>query len=143
MIGTPAFMSPEQVNGDHTAVGPASDVYGLGVILYQLLTGRLPYQGTVTAVIGQIANSNILPPPPSRFRQKLDPRLESICLTAMAKSIDERYSSMEEFAAALKPVSDRRSATALPVLTSASRIHSTCWSATSRKRLMPASPGAS
>ena len=103
-MGTPAYMSPEQAEGGGRKVDHRSDIYSLGVILYQLLAGRLPFQGTVTAVIGQIVNLDIRPPPPSRFRQKLDPRLESICLTAMAKSIDERYSSMEEFAAALKTV---------------------------------------
>ena len=71
----------------------------LGVILYELLTGQLPFAGTGLAVVGQILTQP--PLPPSTLRPDLDPRLEAICLKAMAKEVAGRYASMAELAAAL------------------------------------------
>lgn len=100
IIGTPSYMSPEQVQGRTDTVGAASDIYGLGVILYQLLTGRLPFQGPVVSVLAQIATQT--PALPSSFRDRLSPELEAICLQAMAKRPSDRFASMAEFASALK-----------------------------------------
>jgi len=99
LLGTPAYMSPEQVSGDPERMGPASDVYALGVILYELLTGKPPYKGPIMAVIGQIIEGK--PKPPSELRSGLDKRLEAICLKMMAHSVDNRYSSATEAATAL------------------------------------------
>lgn len=99
IMGTPAYMSPEQARGDGKAVGPGSDIYSLGVVLYELLCGRRPFEGTVTEVIGQILH--VEPPQPSQFRSDVDPRLQAICMRAIAKTPSERYSSMKEFATAL------------------------------------------
>jgi serine/threonine protein kinase len=99
ILGTPAYMPPEQVNGDLKAMGPCCDIYSLGVILYELLTGRLPFEGPLGALIAQIVLD--APPPPSRFRSALDSRLEAICLKALAKEPANRFASMKEFAAAL------------------------------------------
>jgi serine/threonine protein kinase len=99
IMGTPAYMSPEQVRGD-LHITHSTDIYTLGVILYELLTGRLPFEGPVHAVLVQITMHE--PNPPSRFRPDLDPRLESICLKAMAKKPENRYASMKDFALALE-----------------------------------------
>jgi serine/threonine protein kinase/HEAT repeat protein len=99
VMGTPAYMPPEQVMGDIEAVGPASDVYSLGAMMYELLTGRLPYTGGV----GEIMAKNVMeaPEPLRVHRPDLDPALEAICLKALAKEPAQRFSSMAEMAAQL------------------------------------------
>jgi formylglycine-generating enzyme required for sulfatase activity/serine/threonine protein kinase len=99
VMGTLGYMSPEQIRGDLTEIGPACDIYALGVILYELLTGRLPFNGSGLAVAGQILTQ--APLPPSMHRGDLAPALEAICLKAMAKAVGDRYASMAELAAAL------------------------------------------
>jgi serine/threonine protein kinase len=100
VVGTPTYMAPEQILGDESAAGPACDVYALGVILYELLTGRAPFEGTTLAVLSQIPT--VEPPPASALRPDLDARLEAICHKAMAKKVTDRYASMAELAAALQ-----------------------------------------
>ncbi len=90
-IGTPAYMPPEQVL-DASTIGPAADVYSLGVILFELLTGRRPFEGPLAAVYGQILHTPA--PVPSSLRPDLDSQLDAICLKAMAKKEDERFGSV-------------------------------------------------
>jgi WD40 repeat protein/tRNA A-37 threonylcarbamoyl transferase component Bud32 len=99
IVGTPAYMSPEQVEGDPDAVGPASDQYSLGVILYEMLTGQLPFQGSVLSVIGQIVHKN--PRQVEELRSGLDPRLAAICRRMMAKDPADRYADLSAAAEAL------------------------------------------
>jgi serine/threonine protein kinase/class 3 adenylate cyclase len=98
LMGTPAYMPPENVLGQADA-SPAGDVYSLGVLLYELLAGRCPFAGPVMAVLAQAVNDG--PPPPSRWRPGLDPRLDAVCLRALAKDPKDRFAGMAAFAEAL------------------------------------------
>lgn len=99
ILGTPAYMSPEQGRGRPDEVGPLSDVYSLGVILYRLLTGTTPFTGSVMEVLAQAQFND--PTPPSAVLPELDPALDAICLKAIAKQPADRYPSAKDFATAL------------------------------------------
>lgn len=100
VMGTPTFMSPEQASGDPTSVGPASDVYSLGAILFMALTGRPPYDDdNHLEVLLQVRESE--PPSPRSINRTLPPDLDTICLKCLAKKPDDRYASAGELAADL------------------------------------------
>lgn len=98
VLGTPAYMAPEQATGRPDLFGPATDVYGLGAILYEVLTGRAPFTGTSTLeVLRRVADE---PPTPPRSVAAGVPRpLEAVCLKALAKPQPERYATAKELAA--------------------------------------------
>jgi tetratricopeptide (TPR) repeat protein/serine/threonine protein kinase len=100
LLGTPGYMAPEQASLKLGPVGPWTDIYSLGVVLYRMLAGRLPFEGNLLTVIDQIAHET--PPPPSRFREDLDCGLERIVLKAIARQPGERYPSARAFAESLE-----------------------------------------
>lgn len=100
LIGTPAYMAPEQVRGELQVMGPSCDIYSLGVILYELLVGRRPFSGTLATVLYQIVHED--PSPPNEVRTGIDSQLSVICLRAIAKRPENRFRSMSELSAALQ-----------------------------------------
>ncbi len=99
-VGTPAYMSPEQIRGDVSEVGATADIYALGVILYELLTGELPFRGPIAKVAYSIVHEE--PVAPSQLRDGIDPKLEAICAKMMVKQREQRYQSMDDVATELK-----------------------------------------
>lgn len=122
VLGSPGYMSPEQLCGDPRLLGPAADVYSLGVVLFELLTRKLPFPGDGSLM--SVINSVMSDPPPnaSHVRREIEPRFADICQKAMAKRVDERYESMHALAMALTTALKTDSGEVPPKEKSSSRI---------------------
>jgi eukaryotic-like serine/threonine-protein kinase len=116
-LGTPAYMAPEQADGSAERVGPHTDVYALGTVLYELLAGRPPFQGSsVAEVLDEVRNSD--PVPPRRLRREIPRDLEIVCLKCLEKHPAQRYKTARELSDDLnrflhgEPIRARRPGTA-------------------------------
>jgi serine/threonine-protein kinase len=98
-MGTPNYISPEQLKGKE--VTPSSDIFSLGVVLYELLTHTKPFVGeNISALVYKITNEN--PPPPSALDPKVPPLFDLVLKKSLAKDPAERYRSAKEMAGALE-----------------------------------------
>jgi serine/threonine protein kinase len=100
MIGSPAYMAPEQARVDGQAIGPTTDIYGLGVVFFELLTGRLPFTGSVLSILAKVLSEE--PPSIPLLRPDCDRELARICKRMLAKAPEQRFGSMQEVAEALQ-----------------------------------------
>ncbi|MCE9533345.1 MAG: serine/threonine protein kinase [Planctomycetes bacterium] len=101
VMGTPSYMPPEQASGDANSAGPAADIYALGAILYECLTGRPPFRApTVVETLDQVRNQ--LPVPPRQFDARIPIELETICLKCLQKKPANRYAVAAELAEDLR-----------------------------------------
>jgi WD40 repeat protein len=114
VLGTPAYMSPEQAAGRVSDLGPATDIYALGVLLYELLTGRPPFRAeTNVEVLRQVLHDE--PAPPGRLRRGLPRDLESVCLKCLEKKPERRYASAAALADDLRRFLNGQSTRARPL----------------------------
>jgi hypothetical protein len=114
VVGTPNYMAPEQAGGRTLEIGPAVDVYALGAVLYELITGRPPFQaGTTIDTVLQVLSKE--PTPPSQLNSAIPSALEAICLRCLQKGPQDRYGSALELAEALRQFQQGQAASALPM----------------------------
>lgn len=106
VLGTPAYMSPEQASGRLDRVRSASDIYSLGAVLFEMLTGRPPFEAQDVETLLTVIRTEP-PPRPSAEAPGVPPGLDAVCLKALAKQPAERFASMDAFAEALAPFAAR------------------------------------
>ncbi|HVS35834.1 MAG TPA: protein kinase, partial [Gemmataceae bacterium] len=122
ILGTASYMAPEQAQGQNRQVGPAADIWALGAILYEMLTGRPPFRGdTMLSTLAQVLTAE--PQPPSQLSPGVPARLEAICLRCLRKDPAERYPTAEALADDLR----RFLTEAAPALSPPRRLPAWLW----------------
>src|SRR5205085_1119147 len=115
VMGSPSYMPPEQASGRQDQIGPQSDVYSIGAILYELLAGRPPFRAeTPFATLQQVLNEE--PPRLSKLNAKTPPDLETICLKCLEKRPERRYPSAKALAEELQRFLDQEPIHARPAM---------------------------
>lgn len=113
VLGTPSYMAPEQAEGKRELIGPRTDVYALGTILFEMVTGQPPFKGSsIIESLRMVATQD--PAPPSRLAD-VPKDLDAICLTCLEKSPSRRYASAQALADDLRSFLDGRPVTARPI----------------------------
>lgn len=105
LIGTPAYMAPEQVRGEQEKVGVCSDIYSLGVLLFEMLLGRLPFDGSLPELLAKVMRDQ--PPVPGRLRPELSENVDDVVLKMLRKDPAQRYQSMKEVISALDLLAEK------------------------------------
>lgn len=129
ILGTPSYMAPEQAQGRKSEIGPATDVYALGAVLYEMLTGRPPFKGATVLESLRILTS-AEPTPPSHIVRSIPRDLEAICLKCLEKALSRRYPSALLLAEDLRRFLDHR-----PVLARRSGLLARTWKWMRRHRI--------
>jgi serine/threonine-protein kinase len=145
IMGTARYLSPEQAQGE--SVGPRSDLYAIGILLYELLTGTVPFEGESVVAIA-LRHLSEPPRPPSTLVSSISPNLDAIVLRALAKDPDQRFADADEFLAALAGERERlraedgsRTASFAPLVLPAVQVPAGYpATATGRQTLLPPAP---